>query len=282
MSTTTLMGSVEQKPTTNQPPAEQDVVQSEVPEWLSSIEDLPDDIRMDPSLKPISSVQSLLKSYINAQKLVGADKLVIPGKDADEDAWRGVFQKLGAPETPEGYGIEAPEGLQDENDYFSNFLKTAQEAGILPQQAKKMAEFQAQFNVDMAKEMEARELREIEEEIEAFKAEEGEKFNETAFNAKLTIQQFDEDGSFTELVESDPKFGNNAKLIRFLAKIAGHLTEDTFRANATSNIGTTAEEADQKIKSIMSDLSGPYYNADHLEHKQAVKEVNRLTALLEG
>ena len=285
MSDTTLMADPGVAPNTNQ---EEQITESlgetgaiESSNWLAGLNDIPDEIKNDPSLKPITSLESLVKSYVNAQKLVGADKVIIPKEDAGDDAWRNLYQKLGVPPEYENYGVDVPE-TEDENvkGYFENFLKQAHEAGILPKQAKKLTDFQVAYAANQAEEAEAKYNAMIQEQIEEFKRQEGERYNDTVFSAKLVLKQFDDDGSFSKLVEDDPTFGNNPTLIRFLSKISGHLTEDTFRAAAVSNVGATAEDAQQKINEIMSDYSGPYYNRDHPDHTRVVREVNKLTAVV--
>jgi len=243
--------------------------------WLDSYTDLPDDIKGDPSLKVFTDVPGLIKSYVNAQKLVGADKFVVPSKDAGDEAWKEVFQKLGVPENRDDYKVTPEEGVDDE--YFKSFLDNAHAAGLLPSQAKKLADFQVKFATDQAKEISDKAELEMDRQIEEFRAAEGDKFNTTVRSAKLVIKQFDDaDESFSALVESDPVIGNNPKLIKFLARVADSLTEDTFKATAISSIGTTAEEAQAKLNTIMGEKDGPYWNGSHPDHKRIVSEVNKL------
>jgi len=243
--------------------------------WLDSYTDLPDDIKGDPSLKVFTDVPGLIKSYVNAQKLVGADKFVVPSKDAGDEAWKEVFQKLGVPENRDDYKVTPEEGVDDE--YFKSFLDNAHAAGLLPSQAKKLADFQVKFATDQAKEISDKAELEMDRQIEEFRVAEGDKFNTTVRSAKLVIKQFDDaDESFSALVESDPVIGNNPKLIKFLARVADSLTEDTFKATAISSIGTTAEEAQAKLNTIMGEKDGPYWNGSHPDHKRIVSEVNKL------
>jgi hypothetical protein len=69
-----------------------------------------------------SVLPELVKGYRGAERTLGvpADQILrLPGKDAKPEDWRPVWQKLGAPDKPEGYEIKAPEGDPGE------FLKTA-------------------------------------------------------------------------------------------------------------------------------------------------------------
>ena len=47
---------------------------------------LPEDIRNDTSLAPIKDIEGLAKSYVNAQKLIGRDKIPMP-KDENDPVW---------------------------------------------------------------------------------------------------------------------------------------------------------------------------------------------------
>ena len=44
-------------------------------DFLSTI---PEELREHPSLSPIKDVENLARSYVNAQKLIGADKIPLP------------------------------------------------------------------------------------------------------------------------------------------------------------------------------------------------------------
>lgn len=75
---------------------------------------LPEDLRADPAFTPYTGenvneiIGKLAKSYVNVNKLVGADKnavLKLPNSPDDKDGWNNVYSKLGRPEKPEGYEV---------------------------------------------------------------------------------------------------------------------------------------------------------------------------------
>ena len=51
-------------------------------DWKASLED---GVKNDPSLADIQDVSGLAKSYIHAQKMVGADKVALPKENASEE-----------------------------------------------------------------------------------------------------------------------------------------------------------------------------------------------------
>ena len=73
---------------------------------------LSDEIKADKSLENIKDIESLAKSYVHAQKLVGADKIPVPNKFATEKDWDAVYEKLGRPKDATGYKYELPQDNQ--------------------------------------------------------------------------------------------------------------------------------------------------------------------------
>ena len=50
-----------------------------------------------------TSMDDFVKSYLSAQRLVGANKVAIPNKMATDEDWEEVYSKLGRPAKPEDY-----------------------------------------------------------------------------------------------------------------------------------------------------------------------------------
>lgn len=107
------------------------------------LDTLPEAYRADPMFRNFNSLDDLAKSYQSAAKLVGLDKeqlLRFPKDDAPE-AWGEVWNKLGRPETPEGYSKDAftedflPEGRPQE---LATFLH---EIGVTGKQYEAIGKF---------------------------------------------------------------------------------------------------------------------------------------------
>ena len=64
----------------------------------SFVDTLPEDVRAEPSLKNFQDAGQLAKSYVHAQRMVGADKISVPTKHATDEDWNQVFSKLGVPD----------------------------------------------------------------------------------------------------------------------------------------------------------------------------------------
>ena len=93
---------------------------------------IPEDLREHPSLSPIKDVQNLARSYVNSQKLIGADKLPLPANPTDEDLDR-IATRLGRPEAASGYEI-AVDGNIITEDVAQDFAEMAHKTRLTPKQ----------------------------------------------------------------------------------------------------------------------------------------------------
>ena len=61
----------------------------------TSFQDLiPESFKEEKSLSNFNNMEDFVKSYLHAQKLVGADKIPVPNKHATDEDWNEVFKKL--------------------------------------------------------------------------------------------------------------------------------------------------------------------------------------------
>jgi len=110
--------------------------------WIEGVSD--PDIRAYAETKGFhnTTVDNVVKSYQNLEKIMGADKagrtVVLPGLDADEQTLGDFYTKLGRPEKADGYELPVPEG---DDGKMADWAKGVfYEAGLSDKQAKMVAE----------------------------------------------------------------------------------------------------------------------------------------------
>lgn len=239
----------------------------EAGDWRSS---LPEDLREDPALKHIGDVQSLAKSYVHAQKMVGADKVTIPAKNADPSSWREVWHRLGLPREADQYEIEAPEGVNEE--FVSGLKKVAFESGVLPEHAAKLMTY-VKEQADAANEkMDAENKAFIEKNMDSLKKHWGNSFEKNLGLANVALKSLGDPEINKWLdatgLKSDPM------VIRLMGLIGGkYYKEDPMYQGDTS---ITPSDAQSEINRIMGDPKHPYFDKSHPEHRSAVSEMARL------
>jgi hypothetical protein len=238
------------------------------PSWRDQLEE---GIRSDPSLSHIQDIGSLAKSYVNAQKMIGADKIAVPSKHATPEDWQGVFRKLGLPETVDKYELEAPKDSDPE--LIKGFKDIAHKNGILPKQAGELLKFYQGINDKAKADIQAQQTQAVEAGVKELRTEWGDHYDHEVLNAKAALKRFGDDKLNQWLEESGA--GNSPHVIRLLNRMGKTLGEDQLRG-VGGGVAITPAIAQGKINTIMGDKSHPYNDATHPNHQQAVEEMSAL------
>ena len=106
---------------------------------------IPEGFKEEKALNNFNNMEDFVKSYLHAQKLVGADKIPVPNKHATEEYWNEVFKRLGAPDTPDGYKYNIKDQELDQTQ-VKEFNKAAHQLGLLPKQAEGLIKFYNEMN----------------------------------------------------------------------------------------------------------------------------------------
>lgn len=237
------------------------------------IDSLPEDLRGEPSLRNFTDAASLAKSYVHAQRMIGAEKIPLPGKHATDDEWRAVYQKLGAPPSPDKYDFKA-EALQKE--HVEALRQRAFEAGLSNKQAQAMvALYDETVRQGQTAYSEASERARYEGE-QALRAEFGMAFEQKVGLAQRAAASLLGDIEIFDNVKlADGRMlGDHPEIVKMFVKLAEQIGEDQLEGSTTETIMTPAE-ATAKINEL-TQRNSPYWDKFHPEHAKIVDEVQRL------
>lgn len=246
----------------------------QVASWKDS---LPEDLRNDPGLAPINDISSLAKSFVNAQKMIGKDKVILPDQHASEEDWTRFFQKVGLPETLDKYNVNLPKDTKYVDPETLNELKPlALKLGVLPKQLEGILGWYEQHSGKLMGQTEEQAFQQRAQKVEGLKKEWGE-----AFETKLSwVNRLLDENNIEGLDElrNDPNIGTNPAFIKFLAKVGeGLYKEDTIKgAGDNARFVLTPGEATERIGAIQGNPDHPYHNSNHANHDAAVKEMEGL------
>jgi len=249
-------------------------------ETQSFIDTLPEDIREDASLKNFTDAGQLAKSYVHAQRMVGADKMAIPTKNFTEDDWQETFAKLGVPETPDKYDVKytLQEGASDQP--VKDFVSHAHKLGLMPTQLQGVLDYYTgieQSAIDTAQK--DLELNRVNNESELRK-EFGLAYDKKMNQANTVFKNFfAEDLAEIKLQDGTP-IGNHPGFIRALTTMSEKFSEDSISAGQETAGAMTPSEAQKEVTKIMGDQTHPYWLKDHPGHAAAVKEVADLQNMI--
>lgn len=249
-------------------------------DFLNSI---PEDLRQHPSLSPIKDVENLARSYVNAQRLIGADKIPMPVNPTEEDLDR-IYSKLGTPESPDKYGIAADGNVLTEES-ANAYADIAHKLRLTPDQANGVLEYYRSTVENNMTEINAVNEKALEDAASTLQSEWGVEYDAKMQSAQKAVDQF-EAGNIMEMQLSDgTKLGNHPDVIRAFAKIADfrqNVTSEDTVSEGTSSLGMSVQQASNEIQAIMGDRTHAYWDKKNPTHGQAVERMQQLMEMQHG
>ncbi len=261
-------------PPGNQPPTD----------WRAS---LPEDLRSE---KVFDSIKGkdwseagplLAKGYVNAQRMIGAEKLVIPGDKATPEEWSSFYNKLGRPETPDKYSYKLPDGVKPEQldkATLDTWLKELHEAGVPAKAADRIV---SKYLVDEQARAKALEKAEADKrqgwELQ-LKKDLGPKYDESLNYARWALKEFgDVHGNLVKMLD-ETGLGDNPAIVKFFAQVGARLADDKARGvgggpRFSAGMGSP-EEAQASLTAFNRDpeKQKAMFDPQHPNHAAVIKE----------
>jgi len=262
---------------------------------INDVNEVLGDFKDDPVFKPHLGkapkdfVTDVLKGYVNAQKMIGGDKVVIPqGKLDTPEAWNALYDKLGRPQDPEGYKLEKPtlpEGMNYDENLEKAFKALCHQNGLLPKQAAAVYDLWNQittagFNsqVETKKQQAAETLAALRTEWPTQDAFEG-----GLKLANEVLSQYSGDKEAMErLIEKNEHDLDFIKLMHNIGKV---MSEDSLKLGE-KRFDWSGDDTNAALQDILHNkdnvLHTAYWTKAHPQHAAAVAEVQRLMTLKHG
>lgn len=236
---------------------------------------LPDDIKAHATLEKFNSVADLAKSHLEVQKLIGRKGIIPPIEGATEEEIGNFYNELGRPKTPEEYKLEdvkLPEGVSVDENLKTDFLNVAHKAGLLPHQVNILRKWQIETMGNAVKlDNESRDTEIAESETELRK-EMGNAYDANLALANKVVGKYADDSAKEFLSKA---LGHDPRMVRMMIKIGKDMGEDTL-GEGTAIMTKTPDEAQKDISLIRNNPKHPYNIPNHVEHQEALKQMNDL------
>ena len=261
--------------------AEATTEQKEAEPKVINFKDLiPEKYKEEKALSNFVSMDDFVKSYLSAQRLVGANKVAIPNKMATDEDWEEVYSKLGRPAKPEDYKYSFSEE-EINQDQLKSFNETAHRIGLLPKQAERIIKFYNEMNtqaeVDNQKMFEAKQT----EAMTDLKKEFGPTYTKRLDQAKkLATETLGNEMLNNTVLKDGTRLGDSVEVIKAFSMLADKLSEDEIIKGEGTGY-QTASEIEKEISELTEDGS-PYWNKTHPNHAKTVDRVFKLREQLNG
>ena len=244
------------------------------------LDSLPEDLRGEPSLRTFTDPASLAKSYVNAQRMIGADKIPKPGKSWTDDQYNEFYNSIGRPDSADAYELNLGEGMND--DAISGLKQAMWEAGLQPRQVDRIAKFITESGEVSRTEAQSRAESAMHESQQVLRQEFGQAYEQRvgmAQSAARTLLGEAGMSIFGDVELSDGRMlGDHPEVIKMFSALAEQIGEDNLVGEPTELV-MTPNEAQSRITE-MTRRDGPYFDKMHPEHSAYVEEVLRLREYL--
>ena len=241
--------------------------------WKSSISE---EFRNDPNIEKFTEIDALAKSYINATRMIGQDKVAVPNKNSTEDQWNEVYSKLGRPDTPDKYAlnIESEAVAMDENA-IKSFAEQSHKLGLNNTQAQGILEFyKNNMESNMQRATVDTETAQAQAETE-LRAEWGKEFDSNVSKASALAKANMNPEILDLQMQDGTRIGDHPEIIKGFAKIASMLSEDKLVSTESESVNSM-KDIQSEISAITNDTTGPYWNNKHPDHAKMVQQVYTL------
>jgi len=245
-------------------------------------ETISEEFRNDPNISKFTEIDALAKSYINATRMIGQDKVAVPNENSTEDQWNEVYGKLGRPESADKYQLEVQsETAPLDESAIKQFAENAHQLGLNNKQAQGILEFyknsmegsvqQARVDTETAQANAEQELRK----------EWGRSYDENIKKAGAIAKANMSEDILNMELKDGTRIGDHPSVIKGFASIANLMSEDKLVSTESENVdrGTDYEA---EISKLVNDRDGPYWNKAHPDHDKVVQQVFTLRTMVNG
>ena len=241
--------------------------------WKSSISE---EFRNDPNIEKFTEIDALAKSYINATRMIGQDKVAVPNKNSTEDQWNEVYSKLGRPETADKYALNIEsEAVAMDEGAIKSFAEQSHKLGLNNTQAQGILEFyKNNMESNMQRATVDTETAQAQAETE-LRAEWGKEFDSNVSKASALAKANMNPEILDLQMQDGTRIGDHPEIIKGFAKIAGMLSEDKLVSTESESVNSM-KDLQSEISAITNDTTGPYWNHKHPDHAKMVQQVYTL------
>lgn len=236
--------------------------------WTNGLEE---DVKSEKGLGLFKNVKDLAKSYVNARRMIGKDKIAVPNEKSTPAEWEEFYKAGGRPETSADYKLDYPKDMPTPEvpELRKAWIDAAHKMGYSKKQAAGAYEFynslvkQAVLQQQQTEELAQKEANENLHTVW------GKAYEQRIHYGNVAIEQGTAGNE--ELKEKViEKFGNDPDFIQFVSNLGDKFAE---HKTISPNIPTPGDLM-TRINDLMH--SDAYINASNPGHKAAVELVQKL------
>ena len=244
--------------------------------WKDSISEV---YRNDPNIEKFTEADALAKSYINAVKMIGQDKIAIPTNNSTQEAWDEAYNKLGRPESAAKYSLELNSEIvaMDENQ-IQSFAEQSHKLGLNNKQAQGILEFYKN-NMENSAQQSKIDIETSHAQAEQHLRQEWGRDYDAKVKQAAAVAKANMPGVLDLILQDGTRVGDNSEIIKGFSKIASMFSEDKMVTTESENVDSV-KNIEQEISQMMNDKAHPYHIKGHPEHDKSIQQMLTLREML--
>jgi hypothetical protein len=250
-----------------------------VADWRTS---LPEDVRPLAQAKGWKSPGDALKSYAHLERMIGADKVALPPKDAqgnrDWSKWDG-WATIGRPEAPEKYAFRAPDGhtaSETDRAFQAHMAPLLHKAGLAQWQVDLLAQGLDSFGTQHRDRLSSHGQQAYAASVHELKRDWGASFDRNLDLANRAVRQFG--GPDLVRALSAAGLGHHPAVVRAFARVGATLAEDSGLPGGSASGGTGSARSEIQRLKADPQFQAAFLNRLHPGHEQAMGKMLKLQA----
>ena len=243
---------------------------------------LPQDLRGHKSLEVIKTLPDLIKRTINAEQMVGKNKVPVPTEKSSPAEWDAFWTAAGRPKSADDYKFDVPADLKTifTDERMAAVRKLAHAEGFSQKQFNAYMKNEVESSLKILQNTEQEEARVRDENELALKKEWGAAYDERLHVGKRLVAEAFGNNETGRLAFLE-KFGNDPDFIRFAATMGAKLVEHKALIATYEGVNSPKEALD-RAKSLQStpgymSYDGSYTTPDGKRAFLSAEERQRIT-----
>lgn len=226
------------------------------------------------STKDFQSLNDVLKSYVNQQKLIGGEKLPKPNEKWGQEDWTNLMNQLGRPTEATGYNLNKPENAPETYDYDANkkwYGDIFHKANLTDGQSQVVWNALQEAQIKNGQTKEEKKQVFYQEGIDGLKKKYGDAYPKAVDKANYALSQIDKTGELKQWLNKTGLSSHPVMIEAFIS--AGQFfSEDSIANRNESSTGSlTPKQYEAKANAMLNDKESPLNDKRHPQHEEYVK-----------
>ena len=211
---------------------------------------LPEDLRGHTALQPIKDVTNLVKSFIHAQTMIGADKIALINDKSTPEQVAEFYKKLGRPDSADGYKFDAkaiPDGVVQDKAAFTKFVaSTIHKYGLSEKNGQGLMQDVVAYLGEQSKTTSEADTKAQTAWIDGLKKEFGAAFDQKIAVGNAALKKFGGEGVINLLRSTG--LGSHPDVVKMFVTMGQKLMDDKILDGAGNPMGTVLSPSEAKSR----------------------------------